>query len=150
MFSLLKYHIPFWVLFIFQNEVFHFWNSSIFHLFMKVIQHIFQYKLIHFRMCFYKPMLCLRTLFSPISLKIDCFTYLSNQCIYNMPPSIACRRIYRLPINTRPKKTVLFDEEICQIFSMYFSWNATFNLSKMPIFFLYDWFISSASVNWQL
>ena len=61
--------------------------------------------MIHFSECFYKHALCLEILFSPISLKIDCFTYLSNQCIYNMPRSVVgYREKYRLPINTMPKK----------------------------------------------
>ena len=99
--------------------------------------------MIHFSECFYKHALCLEILFSPISLKIDCFTYLSNQCIYNMPRSVVgYREKYRLPINTMPKKMANIWKGNMQNFFMYFlvGRNATFNLPKMPIFFLYDWF----------
>ena len=87
--------------------------------------------MIHFSECFYKHALCLEILFSPISLKIDCFTYLSNQCIYNMPRSVVgYREKYRLPINTMPKKMANIWKGNMPNFFMYFlvGRNATFNL----------------------
>ena len=89
-------------------------------------------------------------LLSPISLKIDCFTYFCpinvfTTCLSSFKKSHVCsqKKISIAHKYQCPKRRYYysFDEEICQIFSQCIlqNRNVTFNLSiEMPIFFLYD------------
>ena len=90
-------------------------------------------------------------LLSPISLKIDCFTYFCpinvfTTCLSSFKKSHVCSQKKKISIAHKyqcPKRRYYysFDEEICQIFSQCIlqNRNVTFNLSiEMPIFFLYD------------